>query len=375
MLAGVGNSESASAGKAVFAALGQAREQANGGSVSFVFFTDSYDPLEIFHSVKKAAGHTRVVGACVPGLIVGDRVLTHGVSACVLGGEGMEAVTCLGESISHEPDRSGRSIAADIKASGLEQGTLFIFPDGFGSNVSKLLRSMYGLLGPDYTFAGGGTGDNLRFCRTYQFSERGLFSDAAAVAAIAGARFRQEIGHGWRPSGQPMIVTRAEGKRVFELDGMRAYERYAEAAGGIAREQFAYYGMKFPLGVPCGNGNYLIRDPLRVEEDGSITFVTEVPSNTAVVLMESDTDSLIETAGKVAARAVAGREKPKLAMVFSCISRYLLLGGDFGKEVDAINKCLGRDVPCLGVLTFGEISSSYGSPFFHNKTLSVVTGW
>jgi hypothetical protein len=371
---GLGSSDLANAANAVTAALGQAREVAGGGSISFVFFTDCYNPQEVFQTVKKVIGTARVVGACVPGLIAGDRVLTHGVSACVLGGDELEVVTCFGSGISDSPDHSGRSIAWDIKSNGLEEGTLFIFPDGFASNVSKLLRSMYGLLGPDYTFVGGGTGDNLKLYRTYQFTEQGLSSDSAAVAAIRGASFRQEIGHGWRPSGQPMIVTRAEGKRVFELDGIEAFKRYAEAVGGISREQFACCGMKFPLGVPCGDGNYLIRDPLRVEANGSIIFVTEVPQNTVVVLMETDTATLIETAGKVASRASAGVEKPKLAMVFDCISRYLLLGDDFGKEVAAIRKNL-EDVPWFGVLTFGEISSVYGSPFFHNKTLSVVTGW
>lgn len=90
------------------------------------------------------------------------------------------------------------------------------------------------------------------------------------------------------------------GKKVFKIDGKQAFDVYSERAGGISKDKFAEYSMRYPLGISDIDGNFLIRDPLSVNEDGSIDFVSEVPENVVARVMEGNITSLIKEAQKVA---------------------------------------------------------------------------
>jgi len=63
--------------------------------------------------------------------------------------------------------------------------------------------------------------------------------------------------------------------------------------------------MKHPLGIPSSGENFIIRDPLNVEDDGSIVLVTEVPQNTIATIMMGEIEELVDAAAKVA-RSAAG---------------------------------------------------------------------
>lgn len=250
-----------------------------------------------------------------------------------------------------------------------------LFPDGSNANISELLRGLYNAMGPDFQYIGGGSGDNLRFNSTYQFTEEGVGSDAVAAAVLRGINFKVDLDHGWIPAGEPFTITRAEGRRVYEIDGIPAFERYTALVRSCTRNGFPYYGMQYPLGLPAAGGKFIIRDPLKAEEDGSILFVTEIPENTIATIMEGDAESLIAAAGRVAEGALNTPVTPKVLILFDCVSRYLLLGKDFSREMEAISRRLKPEIPVLGMLSFGEISSVSGTPLFYNKTIVAAAGW
>jgi hypothetical protein len=130
--------------------------------------------------------------------------------------------------------------------------------------------------------------------------------------------------------------------------------------------------MKYPVGLPCTSCGFLIRDPIEAGEDGSIVFVTEIPQNSVITLMECELDELISTAGNVARIAAEGVKSPEIALVFDCVSRYILLNEKFDEELKAI--CNAVDVPVFGMLSFGEIYGLHNVPLFHNKTIVVAVG-
>jgi hypothetical protein len=131
--------------------------------------------------------------------------------------------------------------------------------------------------------------------------------------------------------------------------------------------------MKFPIGLPCTACGFLIRDPIDVHDDGSIVFVTEVPQNSIITLMKCTPDELLITAENVARVAVERIKSPKVAFVFDCVSRFLLLNQKFDDEIKAVRSVIG-DIPTIGMLTFGEVYGAYGVPLFHNKSIVVAVG-
>lgn len=374
MRAGVGWSTQKDAAVAAREAAQRAVAAAGSPALVFLFTTDQYDPQAAHAACRDAVGPCRLSGFCCGGLITPEGVLTHGVGVCALSGPEIRTATTLRTGVSGDSRGVGRQAGDDLFASGIERGIVFVFPDGFGANVAEAVRGLYERLGPDYQYAGGGAGDNLRFFRTYQFSETGVCSDGLAAALLGGVSVATAIGHGWRPCGEPLVIGRAKGKIVMEIDGKSAFEAWCDRWGPIRKEDFPAHGMRHPLGFPDIAGHYLIRDPLQVEEDGSIRFVSEVPRNSVGYMMEGEPEELIRTAGAVARAAASRVREPRFALVFDCISRYVMLGDAFPRELAAIRQAIGEHVPLMGALTFGEVGGYVDVPLFHNKTLAVVVG-
>ncbi|MEW6622219.1 MAG: FIST N-terminal domain-containing protein [Bacillota bacterium] len=373
MQVGVGFSTAHNPFDAGIYAVHEALQYTEEPNLTFLFCTDNYDQSALFHTVKNQIGRSMLVGACVPGIISREGVHRQGVGVLTIKGLEIQAVTALGH-ITSDSYNSGFQTGNCLKESGLKDGTIFVFPDGFAANMSHLLRGLYNALGSEFNYIGGGTGDNLRFHKSYQFWDQGFGSNHIAAALVKGIDFYAESGHGWKPIGEPMVVTKAEGKIVYELDGYPAFDRYSEVLGGIDRESFAEYGMKYPLSIPSFSGDYLIRDPINVRRDNSIEFVTEVPLNTVVTLMEGSIESLIDTARTVAALSAKKAPVIRVGMVFDCISRYLLMGDDFKREIDGVLGVLPREAAFIGVLTFGEVFNRLSVPLFYNKTIVVAVG-
>ncbi|MGB9858444.1 MAG: FIST signal transduction protein [Moorellaceae bacterium] len=373
---GIGFSDEYDPGAAVECALEQALGRTGRPALTLVWTTENYDPEEVLAGATRVMGNSPLVGAWVPGIIFGRKVYARGVAVCTLAGERLEAVTHLERDISVAPFKKGERVGeALLEKAGDRPGTVLLFPDGCCANISKLLRGLYNALGPDFNYIGGGSGDNLRCEQTHQFTEKGVGSRALAAALLRGVNFKVELDHGWSPAGEPFIITRAEGPRVYEIDGIPALERYTALIRSYTRNGFAYYGMQYPLGLPAAGGKFIIRDPLRAEEDGSILFATEIPENTIATIMEGDVESIIGAAERVGEETLKTPIAPKVLLLFECISRYWLLGENFAREMEAVTRGLGPEIPVIGMLSFGEISSVSGTPLFYNKTIVAAAGW
>lgn len=374
MKAGVGCSADTDSRKAGREAAVAAVAAAGPAALVLLFTTDNHDQAEVLAGVLEETGESRLVGSCGGGVITPGGVLSRGVGVCVLSGDELSVATTLQPALSRDPFAAGERAAAELLAGGLENGIAVILPDGFQANLSELVRGLYSRMGPAFTYVGGGSGDNLKFFKTHQLTEEGDLSDGLAAALISGMRTSAAIGHGWKPVGEPLVITKAGGKRVYEIDGLPAFTAYCRRLGDITPEEFPRMGMEHPLGFPNVSGNYLIRDPLSVNDDESIDFVTEVPANAVGNVMEGRVPELLDTAASVAEEARRGIKKPVFALLFDCVSRYLLMGDDFSREIELIREKLGGELPFLGTLTFGEVGAHDGAPLFHNKTTVVCLG-
>lgn len=347
--------------------------------LTLLLTTDNYDQEDVLTAVKEVVGESKLVGACVPGIIANLNLHERGVCVCAISGEGIEVVTHLEKGISHSSYKKGEKAGeALLEKAGESPGTVLVFPDGSAANISGLLRGFYNVMGPAFEYIGGGSGSNLSFEPTYQFTDEDISTDALAIAVIKGINFRMSLGHGWKPVGEPLAVTKAKGRRVYELDGVPALDRYSALIGLRDKndeEAFSYYSMKYPLGLPAAGGEFIVRDPLKAEGDKSILFVTEVPQNTIATIMHAEVDDLVGAAEEVAQKVLELPVAPKVLMIFDCVSRYLIMQGAFSRELKAIATKIKTPVPIIGALSFGEISSISGIPLFYNKTIVAAAGW
>ena len=200
---------------------------------------------------------------------------------------------------------------------------------------------------------GGAAADNLTWNNTHTFGEGRVLSRAIVAVWINSERpMGVSVDHGWRPAGKPMLVTRAEGTVVHELDGTPALAAYlAEQGGSLERTDVEFFRkvMSNPVGLPNARGRYDVRQlHAFLPEGGGINFNTGVSEQSILQVMSTDDDALIEGARRAAEDAVQQLTgKARLALVFSCGSRVPLLGDRIRDEVTAISSALDGAVLAL----------------------------
>jgi hypothetical protein len=358
---------------------GRAAVQALKGSgprpaVTFVFTTEGYDQEQVLDSVRSEVGDSRVIGASGAGIVTSEGIFADGVNVMVIAGPGIEAVTAIEDFRPEAPGETGKRLGHKLLAANAATGgTVFVFPDGLAGNIALMLRGLYEVMGPDFKYAGGGTGDNLRFLKTYQFTESGVASGAVAAALLTGVTVGTGVGHGWEPVGSPLVITRAEDKFIHEFDERPAFSVYSERLGGIEPARFPEYGLRHPLGIVDAAGRFVIRDPLRVLSGGTLELVTEVPPRAVAYLMEGRMEKLAEAAREVFRAALSAAGEPGFALFFDCVSRVLLTRGAVD-DVRIGREAFGPAVPVAGMLTFGEVGAYADVPLFHNKALVAAIG-
>ena len=285
--------------------------------------------------------------------------------------------------VERDPEAAVAAALADLPSSveGFPHRTAVLLVDalaGHGEEVSLLVASQ---LGVHDVLAGGGAGDDLAMRATQVSLGSRSASDALAVAYLFSTQ-RPGVGvaHGYEPITGPMVVTRAAGNRVFEIDDRPAWKVWSEktreqaAAVGLEPSNDGRYLFRFPAALKLRKGHKL-RAVLSVDEvDGSLGFATEVPTGTVVCIAEGDPLAQLGSArraAQIARRKLDGRPVAG-ALVFDCVVRKLTLGNDFGAAIRMISHELG-DVPLAGFDSYGEIALEEGDVSgFHNATSVVL---
>jgi hypothetical protein len=382
MMLHVGISAARDAKRAAHETVGEAMRHARAGAFALVLCTDAYDVDALAAAFTRELGDIPWAGCCGAGVFAGVEMLEQGVVVGVLDSADASFGVGIGGPVSASAREAGRDAVAGAIAALRGRRThrsFIVLPDALTGDAASVIRGAVQEAGAGAGWAGGGAGDNLRYVRTAQFAHGRAWHDRVVVIAIDSDRPTSVgIRHGWHPYGPPTMVTRAHGATAVELDYQRAFDAYREVARNngddVTEREFARFAMTHPLGIPQPNGEYVIRDPLAVERDGSLRCVAEVPDGSTMRVMQGDRDDLLRAARAAASDA---RERmlgaPGGAIVFDCVSRYLILGRDMGRELAAIQEGVGRETPMMGCLTLGELGT-VGSvaPQFHNKTAVVM---
>jgi len=230
----------------------------------------------------------------------------------------------------------------------------------------------------NYRFFGGGAGDDAKFSTTHVFRGTEAVTDAAvALEILSNKPIGVGVSHGWVPAGSPMRVTQADGSRLVSLNAAPAVEAFEEHAADTGqtfdRAAPVPFFLHNVLGIDTGNG-FKLRVPLAVNEDGSISCASDIPSGATVRIMKTTDGSAVEAAMNAAKSALGqmGTGKPEVALFFDCVATRLRMGGEFGVEMEALQKTLG-DIKYAGCNTYGQIARSEGQfSGFHNCTATVA---
>ncbi|MEV4639227.1 FIST N-terminal domain-containing protein [Actinoplanes sp. NPDC049548] len=378
-----GTAEQAAA-EAVRAALGGRRPAAD--DLVLIFPTIEYDPHELLRAARREAGAARVLGCSAFGWLTGAAQGTAGCSAAYLPAAGLSFGVAVADSLGTDLYAVARETTEAARAragAGHPHNTLLVLSDGLAGDQREVMRGCYAAAGAAVPVIGGSAGENLTQVVTYQYAEDRVLTNGLVVVWI-GSPNPVGVGtaHGWRPVGDTMIVTRASGNVIHELDGRPAAEVYFDKRAAVtgdpsqpgAGERFmAGSVMDGPLGLPTAAGRFDVRHILGPTDDGGLAMFGYVSDHSVVQIMRSEPADLIAAAGTAAA-AAAGRltTPPRGVLVFGCTARAGLLGEPgMRAEAEAITDALAG-VPTCGFYTYGEFARTSGSTGFHNASVAVL---
>jgi hypothetical protein len=145
--------------------------------------------------------------------------------------------------------------------------------DGMSASEEQVTRAFQSALGT-IPLMGGSAGDTGPFGPTYVF-ERGRFHEDSAVLVIAASAlpFRTFCTHHLSGTDQRGVVTAVAqcGRRVLEIDGLRAAEGYARLFDAQTADLGPRFFSSHPVVVRIGDIDYA-RSVGSVNVDGSLTF-------------------------------------------------------------------------------------------------------
>ena len=249
------------------------------------------------------------------------------------------------------------------------QGSLLVFVDGFARRIGDLIGALFDHLGLGMNQIGGGAGSLTLRQTPCILSNAGLQQD---VALLAHLNIASSIGtgHGWSIISESIKVTGARHNTIQSLNYRPALEVYREIVGTHGGREpgpdnFFALAKAYPFGILKLGSEVVVRDPVSVGADGSLTCVGEVANGSFVHVLHGEPQALIAAAAEAAHHACSGGKTGQLRLFIDCISRVLFLGERFNEELAVVQ----GDEPLIGVLAIGEIcNNGRDYPEFLNKT-------
>lgn len=384
MRTGIGTSDLTDAGRAGAAAAATALSQLGGEPPQLVLAYASvrYDLPAVLHAINNATGGAPLIGASASGQIHDGQLTGSGPSVAVmmLCGSAYRFGIGYADNAGAEPNEAGARLARAARdAAGGHQSpyeAVVLLSDGLLGDQQELLNGIYRITGFSVPVVGGAAGDDRKLNKTFVFYRDQVLTDAAVAVWIGSDRpMRVVSGHGWTPSGLPMVVTSVEGTHVREIAGRPALDvyqenfRYENPKYEIKTDHASGYHSAHAFGLIQPDGSVLIRAAF-VDPQGQLRTFTPLPPFAAVEVVASDQEDLLTVGADTITNAVAD-DHHELVLVFSCVARYDILGERSGEEARRLQDAAGG-ARTFGFFTYGEFARTTSVAGYHNATVAAL---
>ncbi len=282
-----------------------------------------------------------------------------------------------------------RAAAQSVTSSALEKASrpgevpdLIWLSTSPGSEESVLL-GIIDVVGEDVPIIGGSAADNTVSGNWYMFDNDETHADAVLVTVLfpSGAvSFAYQ--NGYAPTEKYGTVTKADGRKLIEIDGQPATDVYSEwtnaafLSGRPKGDQNILAEATFwPLGREIGQisgiPQYILAHPANAHSDGSMSLFADVSEGEILTQMTGDVKALAQRAGRVAAMAQGNgvtHENAAGALMVYCGGCMLAVQDHMDTVVDGVKSAL-PNVPMLGTFTFGEQGQIQGKGNQHGNLM------
>jgi len=346
-------------------------------SSDFVMIALSYRyPVEEVHaSIRRYADGCDYLAFHSTDSFHGDQIINDGVTALFITFERGGWIECfVGKDVSSENDAllentaaylEKRDDAAHLIVAGLCNNEMAFFVDRLSRKNIPADRVLGGLS------SGFPIGEETN---TYQFYHDEVIRDGFVIVTFHQVRMVSSVAMGFAPVGTQYTITRAEGYRLYEVDG-------GDPFGNTIRKLMEHIG--------DFQAKYLWYTPLVILENSSgqelltlrtfrkmttkwVEFYGPVREGQLIKLSYGEVEDLLEADRKSAKKLRNELPDPELLFNFSCTARQYVL--EESQEAENAAYLEEMQAPLFGFFTFGEIGHDpqKRSLQFYNETSLLI---
>lgn len=322
------------------------------------------DPKEVVKGARSVLKNVPIIGCTSSGMIMTN----DGIIKSDNGFSGMmtfdDKIMKVGVAC-HEAGEDAREIGRKVAKAAVENAKENYSPDYFYMVASPKEEEDY-LLGIEdvigtVPFFGGSAADDTVEGKWSIYCNDQIFSDGVAVAFFYTNKEIETVYTGaYHELDKSAVITKVENKRCLkELNGKKAidvYKKWTKSTDeSLVGGNLLVTSITHPLGVKDPLGKItLVRHPMAGNEDGSINVGNHLTEGTAVVLLESNVDELIESTKNTLEEVKNKMETtPAGYFLVHCGGRALGIG-DRIDEVHAKLVEAANGIPFITIFTFGE---------------------
>lgn len=349
--------------------------------VFFIFVSpDFLNTQKITKDLIAKYPNTHFIGCSTAGEIAGRKLLDATMVVNALSFEkGRIKRACISlEDHNMSSHEVGARLSEELNSDDLNH--LFLLSAGLEINGEELVASLSTQLPNNVGITGGLAAAGPDFGDTFIITNEGILYKCAVALGFYGDGVKISHGSngGWDSFGVERLVTKSQGKVLYEIDGQPALDLYKSYLGDKAND-LPSSGLLFPLSVRnTYNQNPVVRTILGIDEEAkSLIFTAHIPENSYVRLMKANVDRLIDGAKQSAKQTINETEvvSAEFALLISCFGRRLVLKQLSEEELDAVNEVLGENVISSGFYSYGELApfKRFAPCSLHNQTMTITT--
>lgn len=342
---------------------------------------DFEDPKAPLSELASHYPKSKIMGCSARGEVLGDYLSDDTMVVAVVHFENTQLCLAKAELKGMENSlEAGKSIVKQLKKDDLKG--IFVLSEGIAVNGSDLALGLNSINRDDVIITGA-----LAACGTnpdtWTICDGEILYDYVVAIGFYGpyVQIGSSFKGGWDVFGPERVITRSEGKVLYELDDKPALDLYKEYLGKRA-EFLSSEVMLYPLAIrqDIESEYYSIRSAYKVdEEERSVTFGGDIPMGAFAKLMRFNLDRIIDSAGDAAAEAleqinaVNSNSEPILAITISAVGRRRVLGEKAEEEVQSSLDQLPKQAKQVGFYSFGVLAPfEVGNCQYHNQTMTLT---
>jgi len=332
----------------------------------FCGVTDEKSIQNVLNTLVSQLPDAHIIGATTDGEISSINITSNEIIISISVFEKSTISSC---SIVYEDSsfEMGKSLTSQLDSEDVK--AMILFTTGLKINGEEFQNGVRTISQNNYIVAGGMAGDNGEFQQTYVMHNKNLIPKGAVGVALKGSELiaKNSYSFGWDAIGLPMIATKSDKNRVYEINNTPVIDIYKKYFGHEISDLLPKVGFEIPL-ILTRDGNKIARACINKFDDNSLLFAGNILEGEEVCFGVGNSETILKDSQNLA-QAISSSCSFETVFVYSCMARRHFLKTKIFLALEALYK----NSSVSGFFTYGEFFSDTKNNYLFNETMTVLT--